>query len=44
MQEFISSPTSVGGVTYTWDDNGNLLNEGTRAHIYDYANQLKSVT
>jgi hypothetical protein len=25
--------TNVDGVTYTWDDNGNLLSDGTRTFI-----------
>ena len=36
--------TSVNGVTYTWDDNGNLLNDGVNAYTYDSANRLKSVS
>ena len=36
--------TSVGGVAYTWDDNGNLLNDGISAYAYDAANRLASVT
>ena len=34
---------SVGGVTYTWDDNGNLLNDGVYTYTYDHANRLTSV-
>jgi RHS repeat-associated protein len=36
--------TGVDGVTYTYDDNGNLLSDGTNTYIYDSANRLKSVT
>ncbi len=36
--------TSVNGVTYSWDDNGNLLNDGLQAYTYDQANRLKTVT
>ncbi len=36
--------TSVNGVGYTWDDNGNLLNDGVRSYSYDHANRLTSVT
>jgi RHS repeat-associated protein len=36
--------TSVGGVTYSWDDNGNLLSDGVRTYQYDHANRLKQVT
>ncbi len=36
--------TSVGGVTYTWDDNGNLTSDGVRDYDYDRANRLTQVT
>jgi RHS repeat-associated protein len=36
--------TSVNGVVYTWDNNGNLLNDGVRTYAYDHANRLTSVT
>jgi YD repeat-containing protein len=32
--------TSVDGVTYTWDDNGNLLSDGVHSYAYDHANPL----
>ncbi len=35
--------TSVNGVTYSWDDNGNLLNDGMQAYTYDQANRLGTV-
>jgi len=35
--------TSVNGQAYTWDDNGNLLNDGTRSYSYDHANRLTQV-
>jgi RHS repeat-associated protein len=35
--------TSAGGVAYTWDDNGNLLEDGVRTYTYDYANRLVQV-
>ena len=35
--------TNVNGTTYAWDNNGNLLNDGTRAYAYDAANRLTSV-
>jgi RHS repeat-associated protein len=35
--------TSVNGQAYTWDDNGNLVNDGGKAYTYDQANRLKSV-
>jgi RHS repeat-associated protein len=34
---------SVNGVTYTWDNNGNLLNDGVNTYTYDAANRLKSI-
>jgi RHS repeat-associated protein len=35
--------TSVNGQAYTWDDNGNLLNDGLRSYSYDHANRLTQV-
>jgi len=35
--------TSVNGQAYTWDNNGNLLNDGTSTYGYDGANRLTSV-
>ncbi len=35
--------TSAGGVGYTWDANGNLLNDGANTYTYDSANRLTSV-
>ena len=35
---------TVNGVTYTWDNNGNLLNDGANAYTYDSANRLKTLT
>ena len=34
--------TSVNGQTYTWDNNGNLLNDGSALYRYDQANPVKS--
>lgn len=34
---------SVNGVNYTFDDNGNLLSDGTDTYNYDSANRLISV-
>jgi RHS repeat-associated protein len=34
----------AGPVTYTWDANGNLLNDGMTAYTYDHANRLVSAT
>ncbi|MFN3491205.1 MAG: hypothetical protein ACK40V_03200 [Anaerolineales bacterium] len=36
--------TSVNGVNYTFDDNGNLLSDGTNTYTYDSANRLISVS
>jgi YD repeat-containing protein len=36
--------TSVNGVTYTWDNNGNLLNDGINTYTYDHANRLVGVS
>ena len=35
--------TSVDGVSYTWDNNGNLLSDGTSTYAYNYANMLSGV-
>jgi RHS repeat-associated protein len=32
--------TNVNGVSYTWDNNGNLLNDGTNTYSYNHANRL----
>ncbi|MGH7908470.1 MAG: hypothetical protein ACRENW_01320, partial [Thermodesulfobacteriota bacterium] len=34
---------SVGGVTYTWSNNGNLLSDGASTYTYTHANRLASV-
>lgn len=36
--------TQVDGQTYSWDNNGNLLNDGLRTLTYDSVNRLISVT
>ena len=36
--------TSVNGQTYQWDNNGNLLSDGTSTYTYDAANRLTSVS
>ncbi len=36
--------TNVNGVDYTWDNNGNLLNDGVNTYTYDAANRLASFT
>jgi RHS repeat-associated protein len=33
----------VDGVSYTWDYNGNLLDDGVRTYEYDYGNRLVQV-
>ena len=33
----------VDGVTYVWDDNGNLLSDGVSTYMYNLANRLTSV-
>jgi RHS repeat-associated protein len=35
--------TSVNAVSYTWDNNGNLLNDGVNTYTYDSANRLKTL-
>ncbi len=32
--------TQAGGVSYTWDNNGNLIDDGSSSYSYDYANRL----
>ena len=32
--------TSVGGVSYTWSNNGNLLIDGVSTYTYSHANRL----
>ena len=36
--------TSVDGVAYTWDNNGNLLNDGANTYVYDSANRLTALS
>jgi RHS repeat-associated protein len=36
--------TSVNGVPYTWDANGNLLNDGSKDYVYDQANRLINIS
>ena len=36
--------TSVGGVTFIWDNNGNLTQDTTNKYRYDHANRLTAVT
>ena len=36
--------TSVGGVSYTYDGNGNLASDGTNTYAYDAENRLISAT
>ncbi|MDP1624666.1 MAG: hypothetical protein Q8L64_02745 [bacterium] len=34
---------SVNSTSYTWDNNGNLLDDGANTYVYDSANRLVSV-
>jgi RHS repeat-associated protein len=34
----------VNGQSYTWDNNGNLTNDGVRSYTYDAANRLTAVS
>jgi RHS repeat-associated protein len=36
--------TDVNGVPYTWDNNGNLLNDGVNTYAYDAANRLTAIS
>jgi RHS repeat-associated protein len=36
--------TSVNGQAYTWDNNGNLTNNGSKTYLYNQANQLTGIT
>ena len=36
--------TSVGGVAYSYDANGNLLNDGVNTYTYNPLNQLTGIT
>ncbi len=36
--------TNVNGITYTFDNNGNLLSDGVNQYQYDSANRLKTMT
>jgi RHS repeat-associated protein len=36
--------TSAGGVAYTWDDNGSLLDDGLNTYTYNQANRLTGVS
>jgi YD repeat-containing protein len=35
--------TGVDGVSYAWDNNGNLLSDGASTYTYDAANRLVSI-
>ncbi len=35
--------TAVNGQAYTWDNNGNLLNDGSKDYVYDQANRLTNI-
>lgn len=34
------APTSINGVTHTYDNNGNLTSAGSWTHTYDYKNRI----
>lgn len=36
--------TSVDGVPYSWDNNGNLKNDGSKVYTYTQANRLVAIT
>jgi RHS repeat-associated protein len=36
--------TGVNGVSYIWDSNGNLLNDGVNTYTYNHANRLTAVS
>jgi RHS repeat-associated protein len=36
--------TKVGTTNYTWDNNGNLINDGSSLYRYDQANRMISTT
>lgn len=36
--------TSVDGITYTWDNNGNLLSDGVNSYSYNRANRLIAIS
>ncbi len=35
--------TNLNAIPYSWDANGNLLNDGANMYAYDSANRLKSI-
>ncbi len=35
---------TLNAVSYTWDGNGNLLNDGVNTYTYNHANQLTAVS
>ena len=40
----INRLTNAGGVAFTWDNNGNLLNDGLNTYSYDLANRLIGIS
>ncbi len=36
--------TKAGSVSYAYDQNGNMVSDGTAMYVYDYANRLSTVT
>ena len=44
MTNDMNEYTSVGGVAYTYDADGNLISDGTNTYTYNSLNQMISVT
>jgi YD repeat-containing protein len=44
VYDAVNRLTSVNGQAYTWDDNGNLVNDGTKTYTYNQTNRLTSLT
>lgn len=40
----INQYPSVGGITYSYDNGGNLTSDGVFTYVYDYENRLTSAT
>jgi RHS repeat-associated protein len=43
LRNCVNQYTSVGGTNYSYDDNGNLSNDGTYKYYYDRHNRLTDV-
>jgi RHS repeat-associated protein len=44
VYDAVNRLASVNGQAYTWDDNGNLVNDGATQYAYDQANRLIRAT